>query len=173
MTDQELDTFEDSFESKNRKPIFLIVICIISLVEAGWSVIASLSALVINNFNPTDFRELDQFNQLEDMELSENWIDPDVDFVQMAQYDFMSQWISLASGVLIFVFAFAMLKRKKQGFYPYIVTKVLMIIVPLYLTTFFTSGSIVTSMFFWIAILMAVHHGVFILMFWANKKHLR
>jgi len=172
MVDQHLESLEEPYSVKPKKPIFLIVICIISLVEAGWSVIGSFSSLLMNNFNPANVQDMDQFKQLEDLELSEDWINPDVDFQQIAQFDFLSQWISLASGLLIFIFVFAMLKRKKEGFYPFVVTKALLIIAPIYLATIFTSGSFVAQLFFWITIGMGIHHIVFIWMFAVNKKHL-
>jgi len=172
MVDQHLESLEEPYNIKPKKPIFLIVICIISLVEAGWSVIGSLSSLFMNNFNPANVQDLDQFKQLMDLELSEDWFNPDVDIQQIAQFDFFSQWVSLAAGALIFIFVFAMLKRKKEGFYPFIVTKVLLIIAPIYLATIFTSGSFIAQLFFWITIGMGLHHVVFIWMFAVNKKYL-
>jgi hypothetical protein len=172
MVDQQLESLEEPYNIKPKKPIFLIVICIISLVEAGWSVIGSFSSLLMNNFNPANAQDLDQFKQLMDMQLSEGWFNPDVDIPQLVQFDFFSQWVSLAAGALIFIFVFAMLKRKKEGFYPFVVTKVLLIIAPIYLATIFTSGSFIAQLFFWITIGMGIHHVVFIWMFAVNKKYL-
>lgn len=175
MEDQQIETLDQGLQEKPSKPIFLIVISIIGLIEAGWGVIGSLITLITNNFQPADFSSRDEFARLEDTpSLGDmEWVDPDVDFAALAQYEFLSHWISIGGGVLLFIFVFGMLKRKKAAFYPYVVVKLLVAAIPIYLALQIQSDSFVAVTVMWVAIAMALHHLVFIWMFSLNLKHMR
>jgi len=177
MEDQQIETLDNDdygLEPKAKKPIFLIVICIISLVESGWGILGSLFGLVTSGFKQENLTESDEFIQLEEMQTYDGqWIDTELDYTAIAEFQYLSHWLTLAGGILVAIFVFAMLKRKKAAFYPFVFAKIALAAIPMYLALRMESQSFMATMLVVVAAAMAVHHLVFILLFSKNLKHMR
>lgn len=168
-------TLDHDFQQKKKNPVFLIVLCIISWVENGLGIFNGLKDLAATGFqnNGSNIGDILEDEELENLDDLDGFIDVGTDFEMITDQVYYQSWISLIGGILICIFVFMMFKRKKAGFIPYVITKALIIIASIYLAAVYSgSGSLFSGMMMGAIAFSVIHHGVFIVLFSMNRKHL-
>lgn len=165
---------EEINPNETKRPVFLLVLCILSFVSIGWSLLTAIVSLFTGPASEETMIETKveftkQINQMN--ELGSEW-GADIfrklihitEATNTAHYSFtMTTIVILIIGALG---VFWMLKRKKLGFHLYIIYSLLSA-VQLY---FFVNAAYVPT---FLVIFSAVFSGIFILLYSLNLKWMK
>lgn len=112
-------------KQENKRPVFLTVLCILTFIGAGFSVLSALIML----FLPASFMEGMQ-GQFVDM-LGEDKADEMVASMtlatKLAPYQFVLSLLSLVGAIMMF-------QLKRLGFYLYVLAQVLLVVLPAFIS---------------------------------------
>ncbi|MBL4703749.1 MAG: hypothetical protein JKY54_04460 [Flavobacteriales bacterium] len=169
------DTLDHDFQAKPPSAVFLIVICIISWVEHGISMLNGLKDLAFNGFQKPSSNINDLMSQ-EDLDVLDGFGNSFInssDIGAMVDQAYYQSWITAVGGLLVCVFVLLMFLRKKSGFVLYAITMGLIMTASIYMTVNFAGSGSFLGGFMMVAVgFSVIHHGVSIFLFSRNVKHL-
>lgn len=161
-------------ETEQKRPVFLLVLCILSFVSIGWSLLTSIIALFTGPASEEAMLETKveftkQINQMN--ELGSEWgADIIRKMINMIESTNASHYSFTMTTIVILLIGatgvFWMLKRKKLGFHIYIIYSLLtavqlyLFVDPKYIPTF-------------LVIFSAILSGIFILLYSLNLKWMK
>lgn len=157
-----------------KRPTFLTVLCIITFIWSGYTVLTSLTEIFTDNsFDQEEWQEIsiqvsESMDQADSQaqEMMEMAMDAVASTIEAGIENAMLLGIIgfLAAG-LSFFGAFQMFKLKKMGYYIYILSKVVGVFVPLMIL----GVNLITGIMYGVGLLIAV---VGIILYGVNSKHL-
>lgn len=172
MTDFTVDTPDNLVTAK--RPTFLTVLCILTFVVSGYHLIMAIVDLFSSkSFDPTQWQEIS--NQMAEamagtdsasQEMASRMMDALASMMQAGIDNALTLGIIaiVASGLSI-LGAYWMFNLKKIGYYTYIVSKVVGILIPL----FIFGVNILTIMMYGFIALIAI---LFIVLYGVNRKYM-
>lgn len=115
---------ENPFEEEkqeNKRPVFLTVLCILTFIAAGFSI---LSALIVF-FMPSSFMEgmQGQFADMLGEDKAEEMVASMAMATKLAPYQLIFSILSLVGAIMMF-------QLKRMGFYLYVLAQILLVVVP-------------------------------------------
>lgn len=158
---EEIETFDDDVYQpvEKKRPVFLTVLCILSWVAGGFSVVISLVMLMTKDFMIEAIERSMDFVQTDhEVEVLEATIE---NFNLTASLNFGLYAISIIAVIMMF-------KLNKVGFYIYAVTHTVLLVYPMVLMPFGNDMAAMLGIAFSVAIYLA-----FIIMYGVNLKHMK
>lgn len=162
-------------ERRQKRPVFLTVIAILSLIKIGWSLLVNFFSLIGGPMNEDELEQakvemtqsLNQVRGAEGMEWFEDFIRSGIDMLESMN---VNHTMNVLTGLLILLIGLVgvifMLKGRKLGFHVYIIYSFLAS-VQIYL---FVSPSLLSNM---IVIFSLFLSGIFVLLYGLNLKWMK
>lgn len=162
-------------ERREKRPVFLTVIGILSLINIGWALLTNFFSLIGGPMNEEELEEakievtksINQVRGTEGMEWFEDFMRSIIDMIESTN---ANHTMNVLTGLLILLIGLVgvifMLKGRKLGFHVYIIYSFLAS-VQIYL---FVSPSLLSNM---IVILSLFLSGIFVLLYGLNLKWMK
>lgn len=165
-----IQTFDEPI-IEDKLPVFLKVLCILTFVGCGLSLIGIIYNLAAgtNAQSTIDKLQLQQGNEMIDGMVA----GMKSKITVMDKWMKIQTYVSIANLALCLTGALLMWKRKKAGFYLYTLAQILLVAVSIgYYTVikdvpFLGITTLITQ------IIMIIFYGAFVIMYAANLKHMR
>jgi hypothetical protein len=157
-----------------KRPTFLTVLCIITFIWSGYTVLTSLAGIFTSNsFDQEEWQEIS-------IQVSESMDQADSQAQEMMEMAMDAVASTIAAGIenamllgiigflaagLSFFGAFQMFKLKKMGYYIYILSKVVGVFIPVIILGL----NLITGIMYGVGLLIAL---VGIILYGINSKHL-
>ena len=161
-------------EQQNQKrPIFLMVLCILTFIGSGWNIISNLSSLFTIGLVENEQMVMQQFSSVSDEVQQSVYLNSWARFFESSiewakvtfEYRRSIAIIQLVLGLLSLLGAILMYQLRRIGFYFYVAAQILM----LFVLPYFAGFTMIVLLIMGTSAFMAL---LFILLYAVNLKHL-
>lgn len=161
-------------EQQNQKrPIFLMVLCILTFIGSGWNIISNLSSLFTIGLVENEQMVMQQFSSVSDEVQQSVYLNSWARFFESSiewakvtfEYRRSIAIIQLVLGLLSLLGAILMYQLRRIGFYFYVAAQILM----LFVLPYFAGFTMIVLLIMGTSAFMTL---LFILLYAVNLKHL-